>query len=45
MTFRRQGPFADKCLRDPEAHEVRVDEALVPAAKVTLERMLEYAGR
>ena len=33
------------CLRDPEAHEVRVDEALVPAAKVTLERMLEYAGR
>ena len=33
------------CLSDPTGHEVRVDEALVPAAKVTLERMLEYAGR
>ena len=33
------------CLREPTPHEVLVDEALAPAARVTLERMLEYAGR
>ena len=33
------------CLREPAGHEVELDEDLAPAARVTLERMLDYAGR
>ena len=38
-------PKLAACLRNPTPHEVHVDENLAPAARLTLERMLEYAAK
>ncbi len=38
-------PKVAACLRNPAPFEVHVDDALVPAARLTLERMLEYAAK
>ena len=33
------------CLRNPAPYEVHVGDSLAPAARLTLERMLEYAAK
>lgn len=38
-------PKVAACLRNPAPYEVHVSEALAPAARLTLERMLEYAAK
>ena len=38
-------PKLAACLRNPASFEVHVDENLAPAARLTLERMLEYAAK
>ena len=38
-------PKLAACLRNPKPYEVHVDEGLAPAARLTLERMLEYAAK
>ena len=38
-------PKVAACLRNPAPYEVHVDDALAPAARLTLERMLEYAAK
>ena len=38
-------PKLAACLRNPKPYEVHVDENLAPAARLTLERMLEYAAK
>ena len=38
-------PKLAACLRNPKPYEVHVDESLAPAARLTLERMLEYAAK
>ena len=38
-------PKVAACLQNPAPYEVHVSEELAPAARVTLERMLEYAAK
>ena len=38
-------PKVAACLRNPKPYEVHVNSQLAPAARVTLERMLEYAAK
>ena len=38
-------PKLAACLRNPKPYEVHVNESLAPAARLTLERMLEYAAK
>lgn len=38
-------PKVAACLQNPAPYEMRVSEELAPAARVTLERMLEYAAK
>ena len=38
-------PKLAACLRNPAPYEVHVGDSLAPAARLTLERMLEYAAK
>ena len=38
-------PKVAACLQNPAPYEAHVSEELAPAARVTLERMLEYAAK
>ena len=38
-------PKLAACLRNPAPYEVHVGDNLAPAARLTLERMLEYAAK